>query len=100
MNFPGNTPYELAPYIAPGNTTIASTSDLLSFMRRRLTEPSAHAELVPPWSTLVRAYLKAHARQQRRYGYTTHTIAAAIARQPSDNTVLRYFLYLAQEFTI
>ncbi len=100
MTFPGNSPLELAPYLAPGNADISGTHSLLQYMRRQLADPDLAAELTPSWCALVRRWLTAHAGQQRRYGFGTHTLVSALRRQKSDLVLLRYFLLLAPEFVI
>jgi hypothetical protein len=100
MNFPGNSPLELAPYLAPGNTDVLGTVTLLQHMRRQLSDPDLAPELTASWSKLVRTWLKAHARQQRNFGFGTHTLVSALYHQKSDLVLLRFFLILAQEFVI
>lgn len=92
---PGNTPLDLAPYIAPG-VTLNTTNQLVAHMRERLAG-AEHLTLVPIWAKLVRTYLRALSRKQRRFGYKLHLLSNAIAQQTSDEAVLRIFLILAQE---
>lgn len=98
MMFPGNTPMELVPYLAPG-LELRNTSSLVAHMRAVLGGPN-YADVEPQWAGFVREYLRSHARQLRRFGSETARIASAIAGQRSDRVVLRYFMLLALELAV
>jgi hypothetical protein len=98
MIFPGNTPIELAPYLAPG-LDVPHTQALVAHMRRVLGSDS-HLDYEPQWAEFCRKWLRAHARQLKRLGAHTSTIATAIANQPGDRVVLRYFMLLAGELSM
>jgi hypothetical protein len=98
MTLPGNTPVELAPYLAPG-LEIHNTQALVAHMRRVLGGPG-YEQVEPQWAGFVRDYLRSHSRQLRKFGAHTARIAGAIASQPSDRVVLRYFMLLSGELSI
>lgn len=95
---PGNTPMELAPYIAPG-VTISTLSQLAKHMRDVLASEE-YLTVTPVWAALIRQYLRALARKQKRFGYRLHLLSGALAAQTSDQTVLRIFLALIQELVL
>jgi hypothetical protein len=95
---PGNTPMELAPYIAPG-VAFSTLNQLIAHMRERLATED-YTTLTPIWAELVRQYLRALSRKQKRFGYKLHLLSGALAQQTSDSTVLRIFMVLAQELVL
>lgn len=98
MIFPGNTPIELAPYLAPG-LDVPHAQALVAHMRRVLGSDS-YLDHEAQWAEFCRTWLRAHARQLRKFGAHTHTIASAIANQPGDRVVLRFFMLLASELSM